>query len=208
MSKPIRRRVPEDPADRMRAAGKVPATPEMFRIRCELFRDMICKGISRQLIGRAIEARTTPGPEDGPDVVRSKRELALSIGAPLTLRQVEATYDRVAKQILEDFEKDAPFARAVQATRLQQDLLAIRQDIDRSKGPRDRLFLAAHRHEELFSKVVGTQAPREIKLDATVEARRSLIAVVMNLTPEEEEQAIREQEEHERLEAGDVSSHR
>lgn len=185
----------------MRPAGRPPASESVFRARCDLFRDLVCAGMTRNLIGRAIALRTEPAPEDGPDVAAKKLDLASRIGAPLTERQIDATYDRVAKEILDAFERDRPFARAVQAARLQQDMLSIRSDIERTKGARDRLYLAAHRHEELYSKVAGTQTPQEVRIDASIETRRTLLAVVMAMSPDEQEQAIAEQEEHERLES-------
>lgn len=189
----------------MRPAGKSPPPPEAYQARLDLFRDLIVAGMTRHLVYRAVQARTTPGPEDLPETAEAKRELAKKIGAPLTERAARATYARVLKDMADEFEDDRGTARAAQAARLQHDLLTIRSEIEGSArsqaggAQRARLYLAAQRHEALLADVLGTRAPTEIRLDATVEARRSLIAVVMNMSTEEQEKAILEEEERERL---------
>lgn len=120
--------------------------------------------------------------------------------------------DAVA-QIRRDFEQDHPDARALQAARIQADLAKLREGtpVWRAKrsehgnplrGKRERFmkinWLAIARLEAQLADILGTNEPIRVKVQAEVQVRSSLQAVIANLAPEDKERYIREAIEIER----------
>jgi len=123
----------------------------------------------------------------------------------------EATAERLFKdevsKIRKDFEQDHPDARALQAARLQADLAKLRAGIPawRAKrtaegkivaGKRERFlkidYTAIARLEAQLADVLGTNEPIRVKVQAEVQVRTSLQAVIANLEPEDKMKLIEE----------------
>jgi hypothetical protein len=190
---PVKRRVPDDPADRMRPAFNIPS-PEQMAARLELVRNLLLGSCPRGLLHQAIVARVTPERSDSPGAAAAKKILAGRIGWPFPERQTIHAYETVRKQIAEAFEADQPTARALQAARLERDLLQIATDIEHTQpAKRGPLHHAKARANELLIKVQGTAAPTEIRVDPTLGARQTLIAVIMGMGPEEQARLVAEE---------------
>jgi hypothetical protein len=120
--------------------------------------------------------------------------------------------DAVA-QVRQDFEQDHPDARALQAARIQEDLAKLREGTpawrakrnangNPVKGKREKFvkvnYLAIARLESQLADVLGTNEPIRVKVQAEVQVRTSMQAVIANLTPEDKDRYIREAIEIER----------
>lgn len=188
---------PADPADRMRPPWSPTPEREVTEARFELVRDLLLLGIPGSLVHKAIEERVTPTDTEElehPRVVRKKRALAERIGWPFPPRQSEYAYERVRAQIREMFDSELPTARAVQSARLETDLARVSIDLASvPPGKRGSLYHAKARIYERLERVQGTAAPTEIRVDPSLGARQTLIAVVMALSPDESARLIEEQ---------------
>ncbi len=124
----------------------------------------------------------------------------------------ERLYKEVVKQITQDFEVDHPDARALQAARLQADLAALREGTPGWRSKRDKegrvlrnkkgkayqepykkvRWDAVARIEAQLADVLGTNAPIRVKVQAEVQVRTSLAAVIANLEPADKDRLVRE----------------
>lgn len=97
-----------------------------------------------------------------------------------------ATVSTILAGWADDLTGDLPKAKAAQVERLCRDLVRMRT----ASSPNYRSIAA---HEELVSKLLGTQAPMRVEVDASLEVRHSLLAIVSSLTAEEQARIVDEQ---------------
>lgn len=107
----------------------------------------------------------------------------------ITEGQADYAIDAVLRDQVAEYEEMLPKAKALQVMRLRG--LAARA------WAKDKLSTAVQA-ETLISKILGTQAPLKVRIDADVTVKESLLAVVANLTPEERDEMLHEQLELER----------
>lgn len=106
----------------------------------------------------------------------------LSVSLPIA-RAVVGAIDR---EWSDELAEDLPRLKARQLERLQRD-------VARMRARPDPDYSRIARHEELIAKIGGTMAPVRVAVDVAVEVRASLLAVVAQLTPEEQDAIIAEQ---------------
>ncbi|GAC1475701.1 MAG: hypothetical protein PVSMB8_00650 [Vulcanimicrobiaceae bacterium] len=117
-------------------------------------------------------------------------------GIGRTRQLMKRVYDKWA---IEDAEKQPQYKA--------QQLRAVEMHIRRAMGRRDKTGKiiekpnesAIARYEELQARIKGTEAP--IRIDITAVVAQALVPVIGNLTNEQIERAMREQEELEELAA-------
>lgn len=103
-----------------------------------------------------------------------------------TPEEARATYYQTLRHWDEQFEADQPRAKAEQIARLRKDLTRMRT----AHNPN---WSVINKHEELYSRVAGTQAPVKLAVDVGATVRQSVLAVVASLTEAEQERMIQEQ---------------
>jgi hypothetical protein len=103
----------------------------------------------------------------------------------------EAAYSAVRmihSRIKADFESEG-----LAVTEKPIQLERIRGDLGRMRAEAKPKWQAIAKHEELVGRLLGTFAPVRFAIDTTIEVRQSLVAIVTNMTPEEQEQMVAEQ---------------
>ncbi len=131
----------------------------------------------------------------------------------ITERTAELLFTEQVSKIRQDFERDHPDARALQAARLQADLVKLREGTPmwRTKRTEDGKVIAGKREkfakinytaiarlEAQLADVLGTNEPIRVKVQAEVQVRTSLQAVIANLEPEDKMKLIEEAKDIER----------
>jgi len=164
---------------------------ETMRARRDLVTRLRAFGLTLPMVRESIRDQTTPAPGDTEVEAAKKLLLAEQVGAPLSDAQVAYAWDAAEKEALERFEQDRASARAFQAERLSRDLVALRQHARGAKGTAP--YREAAKHEELLGRVYGTFAPERVAVDVDATVRRSLLMVVMGMSPEEQDQLVEEE---------------
>ena len=113
----------------------------------------------------------------------------------LTAKECQCTYEAaysavrmIHSRLKADFEGEGTTIaeKPIQIERIRGDLGKMRAE----KNPK---WQAIAKHEELIGRLLGTFAPVRFAIDTTIEVRQSLVAIVTNMTPEEQEQMVAEQ---------------
>ncbi len=194
-----RRPLVSESSDRMGPAFRDPPTREQMEARLELIQDLILANVPSSLLHQAIVARTRPDADDPPEKAREKAETARRVGWPFPPRQTGHAYSEVRRRLAKRFEDEQPTARALQAARIEADLFRLSQEIAATPiGRRSGLWRAKSHLQEQLIKVQGTAAPLEIRIDPTLGARQTLIAVVMGMSVDEQIRLVDEELDAER----------
>jgi hypothetical protein len=179
-----------------------PATPAEMRERLNVARECLLAGATRDAALRTIRERFGLSPN---------RAIAI--------------WTRVVEDWERQNEVEKRYARVQAAQRLRNDLVKLRAGVavrgaggklvydvlrdEQGKPVREdgRLvrvpakvidYQAIAKLEALLAKVEGTNAPIVVKVDADVTVRQAVLHVIEQLTPEEQDRIIEEQQELER----------
>lgn len=172
-------------------------SPEQMQARKSLVVKLVAFGLTLPMVRDAIREQTTPNVKDSPEAVSAKLRLREEIGAPLSEQQVKYAYEAAVEELYAQYEQDRGSSRALQSERLKRDLVELRRlSRDEPRGKfdgRTKAYQAIAKHEEILAKLDGNFAPIRVELAQNVQVRSSLLAVVAALSPEEQEELVREQ---------------